>query len=424
MMKRFISSLSGVVILSSLTIACGGADGGTDNGSAGPETNTGAGGAGSTGGNTTSSSGNPTGTGGSTGTGNPGTQSSHWVSGYYVGYQQWLYPPDAVDFNSLTHLFMGRIVPNSNGTLNTSFDIGEPAGPELAKDMAARAHQANRKAILMLGGAGTHGGWVGAASDANRATFVANLLQKMDELGYDGLDLDWEPLEAQDQAPFRALAEALRAARPDIILALPVGWASSNFGGVNPFYGEIAPLLDQINIMSYGMAGAWPGWQTWHSSALHGEGPTTPTSISVSVNAYLNAGVPAAKLGMGIGSFGMCWTGGPTAPKQSSPGLGMNGDDNSMSYTNIMNTYYEAGARHWDSEAVVPYLSFSSPKGPEGCTFLSYEDEESIAAKGAYAKEMGLGGTIIWTIGGNYLANQPDGQRNPLLKAAGEAFIY
>jgi chitinase len=33
-------------------------------------------------------------------------------------------------------------------------------------------------------------------------------------------------------------------------------------------FAAIAAVYDQLNIMSYGMAGAWSGWKSWHSSAL------------------------------------------------------------------------------------------------------------------------------------------------------------
>ena len=52
----------------------------------------------------------------------------------------------------------------------------------------------------------------------------------------------------------------------------------------------------------------------------------------------------------------------------------------------------------YDDGAQAAYLSSATPTGPLGCTFVSYENEDSIAAKGVYAKAKGLGGTIVWTI--------------------------
>ncbi len=55
---------------------------------------------------------------------------------------------------------------------------------------------------------------------------------------------------------------------------------------------------------------------------------------------------------------------------------------------------------------------------------MSYEDATSIAAKGAWVKAQGLGGTIIWAIGEGYV---PSGatveEQNPLLEAMRTAFL-
>lgn len=53
----------------------------------------------------------------------------------------------------------------------------------------------------------------------------------------------------------------------------------------------------------------------------------------------------------------------------------------------------------------------------------SYENEQSIAAKGDYARSQGLGGTIIWTIGQGHLPAAPVGSRDPLLAAAHQAVL-
>lgn len=351
---------------------------------------------------------------------------ARWVSGYYVGYQRDLYPPDQVDLSLMTHLIVGRIRPAPNGEVIANFDIDDVNGPAMARTLSTRAHAANRKAILMLGGAGEHAGFVGAASPANRARFVANLVRVMDELGYDGLDVDWEPIQAADREPLLALLRELRAAKPGIILTVPVGWVNVNFSHeVDAWYVQLAGLVDQMNLMTYDMAGNWGGWQSWHHAALFDEAGNRPSSVSSSIQAYLDAGVPAARLGIGIGFYGSCWRGvtEPRVPLDGRPGVSQGNSDNSMSYANIMTQYMAPGARRWDAAARVPYLSLAALAGPQSCNFVSYEDEESIAAKGAYVREKGLGGTIIWTIGQGHLRNAPVGSRDPLLKAVHQAFL-
>jgi chitinase len=343
-----------------------------------------------------------------------------WVAGYHVGYQRDLYPIAEVDFSTLTHLMVGRVTPNANGTVNTHFDIDNVNGPIWAQQASTAAHANGVKAILMVGGAGEYAGWVGAATAANRATFVNNLLATMDNLGFDGLDLDWEPIQTADEPNFLALAQALRTQRPNLVLTVPVGWVNANFASTpSAFFRSVAPLFDQINVMSYDMAGAWDGWQSWHSSALAGAGGNTPSSVETSIDFYLRSGVRRTRLGMGIPFYGTCWRG-VNAPRLF--GGTVVASDNALSYRNILQSYYSAPLRQWDAAASMPYLGSVNAFGPQQCNFLSYDDEQSIAAKGAWVRRNGIGGTIIWTIGQGHIPERPAGQRDPLLQAIKAAF--
>jgi chitinase len=247
----------------------------------------------------------------------------------------------------------------------------------------------------------------------------------MDDIGADGLDLDWEPLASGDYANFTALAQALRSARPAIVLTVPVGWINSNLQNASSpdgFYGTIAPLFDRIDIMSYDME--WPadGWKSWYTSALHGESATTPSSIDSSVDFYLASGVARSKLGIGVGFYGVCWHGVTAARQTIGKNAGIYGSDNTYSYHNIVTQYYSAANANYDMPAQMPYLANATAFGPgSGCNFLSYEDAQSIAAKGAYVRRNGLAGTIIWNIGEGYVPEQI-GQENALLEAVNAAF--
>ncbi len=353
----------------------------------------------------------------------PSSVTGAWVMGYAVGYEQDLLPPNELNWSSLTHLAVGRATPNADGSLNTTFDIDAVSGPVWAKTMVQQAHAHNVKAILMLGGAGEHAGFVGAASASRRPVFVQNILRVVQDYGFDGVDLDWEPVDTADQAPLRALAMSLKVAKPDLLLSVPVNFVNANFPGeeARPSFAALAQTVDRLNIMSYGMAGVYEGWQSWHSSALTGEGDSTPSSVDSSVRAYLAAGVPASKLGVGIGFYGLCYQG-VSGPNQSAAGMKIAAADGQMSYANIMGGYFTPAVKKWDAAAKVPYLGSATPLGVSKCTFVSYEDGQSIAEKGRYAREKGLGGVIIWTLGQAHLGNKPAGQRDPLLDAAKAAF--
>jgi chitinase len=340
-----------------------------------------------------------------------------------VGYQRSLYPETTVDFTYMTHIIVGAIQATPTGGVTTDFWVDNTNGPIMARTLSTRAHQAGRKALLMLGGAGYRTNLVSATSNTYRAAFVANLLRTMDDLGYDGIDVDWEPVLDSDKPQVLAFLRELRAARPNILLTFPISWVNANWGA-DPWYAQVAGLVDQLNVMSYQMADNWGGWVSWHSGALHGEGGNRPSSVASTARAYQAVGIPAAKLGIGIGAYGSCWRG-VNGMYKSLDGTSATivAHDNVMSFTNIMTQYYSSAAYQWDDAAKSGFLSFAAPTGPQGCTMVSFEDERSVAEKGAFVRNGGAGGAIVWTIQQGRLPNAPAGSQDPLLSATYRAMM-
>jgi chitinase len=352
--------------------------------------------------------------------------SSSWVMGYYVGYLANQMPIEAIDWSSLTHLAVGIILPKSDGSLDLSSGIGFDASKRAM--LIQNAHTNNRKVLAMIGGENTGPDWMTASSGANRATFLANLEKLVKVEGFDGLDLDWEPLEKAQEPVLLSLTKDLRKALPNTLLTFPADGAdNANFPADRAFFAKLAPFLDQINAMTYGMSGAYDGWKTWHSSPLYPSGDSAaPTSIDLTVKGYLKAGIPASKLGIGIGFYGQCYGNPATKPLEDTTGIRPDGakivaGDNNLSYANILKSYEPVGTKHWDTTARVPYLSFAVPNGVNGCTYLTYENEQSILEKAQYAKKLGLGGAIIWNINEGYVVGLTPA--NPLLEATRNAFL-
>jgi chitinase len=347
-----------------------------------------------------------------------------WVAGFYAGWSSDVYPPSAIDFNALTHVMVFSVLPRTDGTLDTSLFIDSVNGPLVAKDVAQRAHAAGKKAILTVGGSDTEFQFQGATSAASMNAFVQNLVNTVRTWGFDGIDIDWEPILPSDYSAMLALVNNLRAANPAMVITADVAWLNANFPlstGDALFYAQLGAAVDQMNIMSYGMADNWGGWVSWHSSALYGEGGNHPSSVSSSARMYVNAGVPASKLGIGIGFYGSCWNSPANAPLQALGTAHVVADDNTMTFAAIKNSYYTAARYHYDATAEAPYLSFSTPTGASQCTFVSYEDETSVAAKAQYVIQSGLGGTIIWQLAEGYNPAAPD--PSSLLHAIGRAFL-
>ena len=253
---------------------------------------------------------------------------------------------------------------------------------------------------------------------------MANLVDLVKRWNYDGLDIDWEPIEPTDYSDLAALAEALRGHLPDKILTIDLSWKNSNSAiGYEEarFLTQIEPLFDRLNVMTYDMADNWEGWLSWHNSPLYGDAENTPASATSSIAAYMRAGIPPGKLMIGVAFYGSCWNTPVSAPRQA-PGIARKvAGDQDMSYRNIMMHYYDPSYAKYDSTAQTPYLSPSTAIGSFGCTFVSYEDERSIAAKGDFARRKGLGGATIWSLGEGYLSTSAN--PNGLLQATRKAFL-
>ena len=356
-----------------------------------------------------------------------------WVLGYWVGYQADLMPVGEIPWSALTHIAVGPIVPRGNGSLDASMSIDQGQAATYATQIAADAIAHGVTPILMIGGGGVERQFFKAAS-RHRAKLVRNLLKLGQSLGFQGFDLDYEGdfTKGANQRMFQRLIDALRRASPGAVLTFPAITVTTTFPQESAvaFYAGIASRLDHLFLQTYGMSGPYEGWVSWHSSPLHGEDsadlcssqPCKPTSVDFNVNRFLAAGVPAAKLGVGVGFYGTCWNG-PTGPGQSVAGASVPASDNEMSYTNVASSYRPLMTEMYDAAAEAAYLSAATPTGPQGCTFVSYEDSQSIIEKGAYVKAKGLGGTIVWTINQGYRANAPVGQKDPLMQALKQGFL-
>lgn len=341
-----------------------------------------------------------------------------WVTGYYPGWVRGTLPPSAIDYAALTHLVDFSLHPRADGTLEDTHQIL----PSSATTIAA-AHAGGVKVLMCLGGANTVAGFRGATTSANLATFVDNIVNVVTARGYDGVDLDWEPLVSSDRPQYVALVNALQARLAALnprrqLTAAVDSWAANTMS-------LVANRFDQINVMTYDMAGTGSDWVSWFNSPLSNGGALRPSgaplpAADLSVQSFRNAGLPAARLGIGIAFYGNLWsggagttTGGVSAPRQrwtTAPAV------SPIDYRAIMSTWYQPGLVHHDPDTGAAWLGLDRA-GAVDDRFLTWDDESTIALKLAWTKTNRLGGVIIWQLGGGYLPSAPAGQRDPLLQA-------
>ena len=353
-------------------------------------------------------------------------QTKPWVSAYYAGWMQGqnndgYLTSQNIDYSAVTQVIHFALVPNSDGSLDSTSNSVTPAN---SSALIANAHAAGVKVIISVGGWNSESSYMGATSPANLSKFVNNLVSFMKYRGYDGIDIDWETLSATDAVQYTAFITLLRSALDQIsprpLLTAATQWQPAIFAAI---YSK----FDEINLMSYDMSGAWTGWVTWHNSPVYNGGITFPStgalvpSINDMVSSFSLAGIPVSKLGIGIDFYGYVWsggtgtpTGGVTAPDQSwstAPTVQAN-----VPYYTIMQQYYQQSRYHWDSGAQASYLSIDN-SGSANDQFISYDDTATCSAKVNYVKSNGLGGLIVWELGAGYQSTNPAGQQQLLLES-------
>jgi GH18 family chitinase len=363
---------------------------------------------------------------------------SLWVSGYYAGWYYNSYPPSAVDMTTMTHFIFARYAPGGGTMGGSAAQLMPAAGTAhsatVEDALVSKAHAAGVKAILMIGGAGDGPGWVLSTTSAVRATFITNILDKAVAKNYDGVDIDWEDslTTTTQQGQLISFLGELRtaaAARPryqapnaPFIITFPGAWVNVNTDLPIPQWKvTVASRVDQYNLMTYGTKTDCCGWDTWHWAALDGEAPTHPTSIAASIQAYVDAGVPRSKLGMGLGLYGSGYGPPVTGPGQPLSGS-WGGDDNVYTWADFYAQGLFNGTYHFDSVAQAGYYTYSPARSYRGATvsMLTTEDTQSIAAKGAWASAGNCGGAIVWTINYGYVSTLG---RNLPMEAVKSAFL-
>jgi chitinase len=363
-------------------------------------------------------------------------QAKPWVTGYLPGYTQdgsgnAVYMDDA-DWGMLTHLVHFAAEMNVDGTLK---DTGNQTGVTNRSKAIALAHGKNLPILFSVSG------WEDVhkpilADATKRQTLINSLLARLDE-GYDGLDIDLEPIVSWGQSEnpdYEAFINTLHTAlqqRTSTLLQRPPLLTVAADERAKTVLSHLHTKLDQINIMFYNMATKWEDI-TWHDSALYDGGVTYPStggkvsSVDGYIKQLLAAGVPRDKLGLGMSFEIRSWeggdgttTGGVTAPHQTWTTVPKEWTSGTAlrSYAELMNSSdYQQSRYHWDDVAKMGYLGIDTDTAATD-KFISFNDPRSVAEKIQYMKKMELGGLMIWHLQLDYRANKTGTKRRELMNS-------
>ncbi len=257
--------------------------------------------------------------------------------------------------------------------------------------------------VLSVGGWGAEGFSDAAATAEGRERLAESMLALMDRHGFRGLDVDWEypgtdagglKHREEDWENYLALLSLLRegldnraeASGQAYVLSIALGASEKLIGAVDG--PRLAALVDQVNLMTYDLAGF--EHTTGHHAALYPAGDE-PSGGAYAVRLCLAQGIPAEKLNLGAAFYGRVWRGVPAAQH----GLHQQADTTGSRFAtyNELRALLAAGktTRYFDEEAQSPWLY-------DGHSFISYEDAASLRAKAAYAREHHLLGIFAWSL--------------------------
>jgi len=372
---------------------------------------------------------------------NSSSASEHpWVTGYLPSYHQSSDGRISIlaesDYTKLTHLSHHGPYVNPDGSLNY-----EPTGFSDVKARKAvdQAHQQKRPILLCI--VAWYDQYIQAINDSlSRTKLVGNVLKLVDKAGYDGVDVDLEPVMSEfipgivnanpDYIQFVSQLYDSLQKRTSALLNRSLLLTAPTNGYAGPVFAQIHEKFDQINIMTYDLVAPDWGFPVWHDSPVYCAGylifGKPAPSVQGEVQKCLKAGVPPEKLGIGISCDAFRWkggngtpAGGATAPRQQwrqAPSW------TRFAYKDLMTNIYHPDYYRWDDPAKMAYLSIDRD-GSANDEFWSFNDENSCAAKVAFVKENHLGGVIIWELGSGYLAHKPEGKRLPQLNAIHEACL-
>lgn len=268
-----------------------------------------------------------------------------------------------------------------------------------------------------------------ASEPEARARFVDSVVKFLAKYNFDGLDFDWEYPGSRggashDKQNFvKLLRELKQAFAPHGYLLTAAVSAGKWF--IDPAYDipQVSKYLDLINLMAYDYHG---GWETktgmnaplFHS-ARHDLGKDEALlNVNWSVNYWLRQGAPREKIMLGVGSYGRSFTldkaqvNGINAPasQKGQPGP-YTREPGSLGYNEIC----EAFQRQPHAWTIVRDPDYLAPYAYNDRLWVGYDDQQSLALKAQYAKSMGLGGMMMWSIETDDFHGRCHNEKYPLL---------
>ncbi len=279
----------------------------------------------------------------------------------------------------------------------------------LASLVALRQENPSLTVLISVGG----WLWSGRFSDMSltrqsRAIFISSVADYVSRHQLDGLDIDWEfpgmpgfesHFRAEDKHNYTLLVKELRLRfnklegelhRP-LYVTVATGAGSDWLSHTE--MNKVVKYVDTVNLMAYDYYEPDVDPVTGNHAPLY-TNPADPkkSSADESVKEYEKAGVPAAKIVLGVPFYGHVWGQVPAL----NHGLFQPGKEIPHGYADYGDgpqaMLKNGFIRYWDPNAEAPYLY-----NAEKQIFVSYDDPESLGLKCKYVLAHKLRGIMFWS---------------------------
>lgn len=301
--------------------------------------------------------------------------------------------------NILTHIHVAF------GNLTMEGDIVFDYHPFLKQMDQVRAWNPDIKIILSVVPKEPDAFTVVSASEELRENVAKTCARLVSQDGFDGVDFDWEypcvpsngmNCTPEDRHNYTLLCEAAKRGMESV-----GGGSVSVAAGADLYYIDsieperMAEVLDYVCLMTYDLKCGFHALSGHHTALYSSTGDVFRNSCDQALRLFESAGFPKEKLLMGAAFYSRKWEDVPDRYHgflqltKTGGGYGPNYDKLADEYIN-KNGY----VRYWDDEAKAPFLF-------NGSTFISYDDEESLAHKCAYVKREDIGGIFYWCHSGD-----------------------
>ncbi|KYC35307.1 hypothetical protein WA1_09160 [Scytonema hofmannii PCC 7110] len=331
--------------------------------------------------------------------------------------------PASIPANKLTHLFYAFADIDAQGNVKLHQD-GLDGDIDVLKSI--KTQNPNLKILVSIGGAADPDFSPVASSTQSRTNFVQSAIKFMKDNGFDGIDIDWEFPKKQENNDYLQLLSELRQQLNNTSAADGKNYQLTTALSASPYqlspsdYGDspydlnatvlktTSQYVDFINVMSYDYHGPWEQ-TTNHQAALYKSTNdqsynSSKLNVDWAIKQYLNAGVEAKDIVLGVPLYSYSWTG--VNPGASNDGLLQSGTPvkDAILYKDLYSKVGTNGyQRYWDDSAKVPYVYNSQIK-----EFSTYEDKQSVLGKVDYVEQQKLGGMFFWHLGGDLPISSPD----------------